>query len=96
MIYAVINGKETLFDTWAEVHTATFSPATEYRIITDFVVRGKDYASRKECARDIGVAVSYTNEGGLSWGEVAALQDKLETIGKRYGLLEEFRENALC
>lgn len=95
MIYAVINGNETLFDTWEEYNTATFSPATESRIITDFVVSGKDYASRKACARDIGVEISHTNEGGLAWSEYTFICMMLEKIAKRYGLVEEFRENGL-
>ena len=33
--------------------------------------------------------------GGLSWGEVAEIGAYFETYGKRYGLLKEFRENAI-
>ena len=31
-----------------------------------------------------------------SWGEVAEWQSKFEKLGKRYGLLREFRENGIC
>ena len=31
-----------------------------------------------------------------SWGELAYFEDDFYTMGKRYGLLREFRENCIC
>ena len=31
-----------------------------------------------------------------SWGELAEWSNYFYTMGKRYGLLTEFRENAIC
>lgn len=31
-----------------------------------------------------------------SWGELAYNGDYFERLGKRYGLLREFRENGIC
>ena len=31
-----------------------------------------------------------------SWGELAVFGDYFYTMGKRYGLLREFRENCIC
>lgn len=35
-------------------------------------------------------------ERSMSWGELAEYQAYFEDIGKRYGLLTEFRENGIC
>lgn len=32
---------------------------------------------------------------GMSWAEVAAISNRFERLGRRYGLLREFRENAI-
>jgi hypothetical protein len=32
----------------------------------------------------------------MSWGELAYWQEYFEKLGKRYGLLTEFRENCIC
>ena len=32
----------------------------------------------------------------MSWGEVAEETAELERLGRRYGLLTEFRENGIC
>lgn len=35
-------------------------------------------------------------EKNLSWWEVAHLSEHFEKLGRRYGLLKEFRENRIC
>lgn len=85
-----------LFYSFEEFHKATFSPLTEYEAIV-FEVRGKTYAERKANAQ--AIAVEFSNIaycGGLSWSDICTLSDWFYTIGKRYGLLTEFRENGLC
>jgi hypothetical protein len=32
----------------------------------------------------------------MSWGELADWQEHFEKLGRRYGLLQEFRENSIC
>lgn len=32
----------------------------------------------------------------MSYGELAIWQEHFERLGRRYGLLREFRENAIC
>lgn len=61
------------------------------------VVSGKTYKDRKGDL--LNKAIEYSNSVGLicmSMGEFAIIQDFFEKNGKRYGLLEEFRENAIC
>lgn len=84
------------FDSWREYHTATFSPLIDVLFITDFKVKGKTYADRKEFVRDMAINYSNNQACGLSWGEVAMISDMFYTLGKRYGLLKEFKENAIC
>ena len=66
--------------------------------VIDFAVHGKNYAERKEDVRN--KALDYQNlctEGvRLTWEEVAAFEEYFTKQGKRYGLLTEFRENAIC
>jgi hypothetical protein len=57
----------------------------------------KTYKGMKARAEALAVAFSHTfGEVSMSWGDIADFQTIFETIGTRYGLLREFRENAIC
>ena len=76
-------------------HAATFSPDIEYTILP-LKISGKTYAEKKESARQLAIDYQWlTDCGGLSWGELAAISSYFETIGARYGLITEYRENAI-
>ena len=75
-------------------HAATFSPDTEYEILP-LKISGKTYAERKNAARQLAIDYQYTDCGGLSWGEYATITSYFENIGARYGLITEYRENAI-
>ena len=54
------------------------------------------YKDKKAAVRD--EAIEFSNdcgELGLSWWDVAHISDHFETLGRRYGLLREFRENGI-
>lgn len=54
------------------------------------------YQQRKENARQ--EAIDWQNDFGnrsMSWGELAEAQAHFEKQAKRYGLVAEFRENAI-
>ena len=53
------------------------------------------YKKRKAEVRAEAVEYSYSEEE-LSYGELADKQDYFRRLGKRYGLLREFKENAIC
>lgn len=56
----------------------------------------KTYAERKAAAREQAIDWQYwAAEQNLSYGELADYQSHFEQIGRRYGLLGEFRENAI-
>ena len=55
------------------------------------------YQQKKEQVRNEAIDWQYeVAEMSLSYGELAEAQDRFERLGRRYGLLQEFRENAIC
>lgn len=57
----------------------------------------KKYSERKAEIRN--QAIEWQNkfaEHDYSYTEIAEWQDHFYRLGKRYGLLKEFRENAIC
>lgn len=56
----------------------------------------KTYQEKKEAARQEAIDWQYeAAEQDLSYGELAETQGRFERLGRRYGLLQEFRENAI-
>ena len=56
----------------------------------------KTYQESKELAREQAIEFQSTfNDHSYSWGELAALTSYFEKLGKRYGLLKEFKENGI-
>lgn len=56
----------------------------------------KTYGQLKEAARQEAIDWQIeTTEQDLSYGELAEAGDRFWKLGKRYGLLREFRENAI-
>ena len=57
----------------------------------------KTYAERKEEARQKAIDFQmFYSQYNYSWEEISLIQNYFEGLGKRYGLLTEFRENAIC
>lgn len=98
MILANIEGNTSIFFNSEAFIEATFNPCIEYEALYLGAIKGKTYAERKENAREKAVEYSINIEtftSGLSWGEVYTIQCYFENIAKKYGLLREFRENAI-
>lgn len=78
----------------------TFNPEVETLCIIPFHVHGKTYAARKESARQLAIDFQNCEDGSadinLSYRELSYIQGFFERVGKKYGLLREFRENAIC
>ena len=54
------------------------------------------YAINKQRARDKAIMwQSMFGENSYSWGELLRFSDYFTKVGKRYGLLREFRENGI-
>ena len=56
-----------------------------------------NYQKQKERVRNEAIEwqLDFDNHN-YSWGELAVFGDYFYTMGKRYGLLREFRENGIC
>jgi hypothetical protein len=56
-----------------------------------------NYQKAKENARNKAIEwqADFCNHN-YSWGELIEFQNYFEKLGKRYGLLTEFRENCIC
>lgn len=53
------------------------------------------FSDRKGFLRELAIEIQSEDCGGLSYGEEAVLRDFFAKQGARYGLLREFRENAI-
>ena len=65
---------------------------------TEMRKANKEYYNRmKRRARDTALCwqEEFANKS-MSWGELAEAQSYFEKLGKKYGLLAEFRENGIC
>lgn len=102
MIYAAFNSCGFicvgLYDKMEQFYADTFSPDVEIKHIIEFKVHGKTYNERQDSVRNTAIDFQYADSdmsGGLSWEEFARVTEWFTRMGKRYGLLEEFRENAI-
>ena len=103
MIYAVIErgpdaGTASSFETWDQYHASQFSP---YHNTTVFSVPafipGRNYRERKHSAENaLHRAAEIMSAPGLSYAEIAEIQEECERIARRAGLLREARENGIC
>ena len=88
--------KSTTFNSWDEYDNFLFSPFYKPISVIDFRVKGKTYAERKAYAREMAIEYQTTAAPGLTWGELSEIGEKLREIGRRVGLLREFKENVVC
>jgi hypothetical protein len=109
MIYAVMQPKgETLpalytFKSWSEYRAAlraerngNRNQVKVFRSMSTEITR-TGYRSEKAQAYNILLEFSYLlSIPGLSMGEMQKISDHAERIARRYGHLEEARENAVC
>lgn len=57
----------------------------------------KNYETKKAEARDKAVEWQLqASDKNYSYGELADFTKYFEKLGRRYGLLKEFRENGIC
>ena len=56
----------------------------------------KTYRELKEAAREQAIDFQLSHsDHSYSWGELVELTNHFEKLGKRYGLLKEFKENGI-
>lgn len=102
MIFTVIRQAEEthdegyVFGSYRQFFQNTFSPDIEVKFATDFSVKGKTYKEKKEYARNLAIELQHAiSDAIMSWGEHGFVTSKMECIGQRYGLREEFRVNGI-
>lgn len=64
--------------------------------ILRFCVVGDDYEERKDNLHELAVAYSNYDLSDVGLLDDQRMKDFFCKYGKRYGLLREFRENAIC
>lgn len=101
MIYAIlkINGKENayLFDTWNDYIDATFNVSIEQICIIELgKIYGQTYLEKQNCLQQKAIEYSNNIVSGLDMFELNQIAEYFERYGRRYGLLTEFKENAIC
>ena len=96
--YRDINGEEVakLYDRGEDYARDMFSPLVEPLEIIDFAVKGKNYRERQSSVQTIAMDFRAADIGGLFMSDYARIGEWFTTQGKRYGLMKEFRENAIC
>ena len=101
MLYAIIkdgNGEIIAdFMNYQEYFNKTFCPDSETLFIIDLKKskKGKSYTDKKKYIREKAKAYQNNHEFIDSLNAVIILQNYFEKWGKKYGLLREFKENAI-
>ncbi len=99
MLLSVIqeSGENTayIFNDIQELNSFIFSPAKTIIYIINFKLTGRTYQERKTAARDLAIDFSNTEAPGLSYSELSYIYNFFEKVGRRYGLINEFKENAI-
>ena len=84
-----------LFTDYETYYNATYSPDVETVEIIPSSIKGKTYADKKNFFRDLAIKYSNADLGGISYGETAIITGFFEKNARRFGLLNELRENCI-
>lgn len=103
MVYAVWQNEDGTYGggvymCWNDYYTDTFNPQTnDVALISDTAVLTGSYQDKKNYIRSN--AIDYQLSASLiplSYMELMIMEDYFYKMGKRFGLLREFRENGIC
>lgn len=99
-IYYVIYDERTQEHTatlgdYETLHRDTFNPYTQATCIIDFTIHGRTYQEKKAALEEMAKEWQANQAGGLYMNQYAAITDYFEENAKRYGLVKEFKENAI-
>lgn len=82
---------------WNKFFGDTFTPLTKNKQTLVLQVKGKTYTEKKAWLEDLAKEYQlYFSCLSWSYGELVTIQDFFYTNAKRYGLIKEFKENAIC
>ena len=89
-----------VFDGWNEYFSDTWNPQTaetDIALISDHAYMGRTYEDKKNYIRQKAIEYQYSASLiSLSYMELMIMGNYFEKIGRRFGLLREFRENGIC
>lgn len=74
---------------------ATTEELNEVVAIYDLKTHGKTYAERKANLEALAIDYSHADNGNNGLDDLNIMYNFFEDYGKRYGLLTDFRENAI-
>ena len=107
MLYAIIHDESSntttlhVYKSYSEMIKNTFSPdsITWWLLDTTRPPKGKTYKVKQDRLRQ--KAIDYSNVAGMIDNDISlfdfvTISDYFYKYGKRYGLLKEFRQNAIC
>lgn len=77
------------------LHRDTFNPYTNATCIIDFTLHGRTYQEKKAALEEMAKEWQANQAGGLYMNQYAAITDYFEENAKKYGLVKEFKENAI-
>ena len=81
---------------WGLFFSDTFPCNIHTDSIIELSVNGKTYAQKKASVSDKArIIQEMLGECSISYFELSEIQNWLLTVGKRYGLMEEFKDNAV-
>ena len=96
-IFAVIDGTANVYYDHDSYHRDTFSPDCVISYACHLCATGKNYAERRESIRNLAIDVQAAmSEAVSSYATFDELSYFFTRYGRRYGLLKEFYENAIC
>ena len=100
MLYAVTKQDDietaTLFYSYDEYHTATFTPDIETTCLIELDrLKGKTYKERKADLQSKAITFSNNAAPGLYMSDMVEISNYFERYGERYGLLTEFRDESI-
>lgn len=87
--------KSEVFTDWGCWFASTFNPTAEIYNIILFEIYGKTYQEKKARLQELAKRYQSGNFEGLAWSEISMIQYFFEKNAKRFGLVQEFRENGI-
>lgn len=87
--------ESNLYCTWRAWQEDTFNPTTKIETMILFKISGKTYEEKKENLRQLAIDFQLSDIINLSYGELAEIYTFFKKNAKRYGLIQEFKENGI-
>ena len=85
----------SIFESFEDLHRATFSPACRIYDTVEVKTRGKTYRERKDNCAALGARIKKMNTGDLTYNEIQRLRKYFQRHGAKTGNLRLFRSMGL-